>query len=161
MEPITTAAAIIAGAKTAKELLDSFKDVCASVKGAAEGGQDLADAGAMIGSIFTAEDKVNELHTRATQQGNTQEVIQLLAAKAHIREEKRKLRSVLAWCCPNGMYQDWQKLEEANAPTVEEKRKVRKQIQRDDDVKNAIIAFTIICALLAAGSVGLIVTGVV
>lgn len=161
MEPITTAAAIIAGAKTAKELLDSFKDVCASVKGAAEGGQDLADAGAMIGSIFTAEDRVTELHKQATAKGNKQEVIALVQAKAHIREEKRKLRTVLAWSCPAGMYQDWQALEEANAPTVEEKRKVRKKIQRDDDVKSVIIGFTIAAAITVVICAGLVLGGVI
>lgn len=161
MEPISTAAAIIAGAKTAKELLDTFKSVCASVKGAAEGGKDLADAGQLIGSIFTAEDRVNELHAKAKKEGNKPEVMQLVTARAYIREEKRKLRTVLAWSCPTGMYQDWVALEEANQPTVEEKREVRKKIQRDDDVKNAVIAFTIVCALLAIGSVSVVVLGVV
>ena len=161
MEPITTAAAIIAGAKTAKELLDSFKDVCASVKGAAEGGKDLADAGQMIGSIFTAEDRVNELHAQAKKSGNKQEIMALVTTQAYIREEKRKLRTVLAWSCPSGMYQDWVALEEANQPTIEEKRKVRKQMQKDDDVKNAVIAFTFICAIAAIVCAGLVFSGAV
>ena len=154
-------AAIIAGARTAKELLDTFKEVCSSVKNAAEGGKDLADAGQMLGSIFTAEERVNELHAKAKKEGNKTEVMALVTTKAYIREEKRKLRTVLAWSCPTGMYQDWVALEEANQPTVEEKRKIRKQIQKDDDVKQIIIGFTIAAALVVIGCVVAVVTGIV
>ena len=165
MEPVSTAAAIIAGAKTAKELLDTFKSVCASVKGAAEGGKDLADAGQLIGSIFTAEDRVNELHQQATKKGDKQEIMQLVTTRAYIREEKRKLRTVLAWSCPTGMYQDWVALEKASKD-AEHNAKVNKRIaSRKKEplegftVKQMITGFTIAMAVVAIICVAAVVFG--
>ena len=52
-------------------------------------------------------------------------------------------------------------IDEAEASARANRNARIKQAQKDDDVKNAVIAFTIVCALLAAVSVGLVITGTV
>lgn len=156
-EPILTTAALIAGAKTASDLLDSFSKVCKSVKSAAEAGQDLKDAGTLIGSIFTAEDRANELEHQAKSKGNLQEAMNLVAARGQIKQIKRTVRSTLAWECPTGMFQDWVAIEKLRGefqedldnqlPTKEEKTANRKKIRHDEWIMSAVWAFIFILVI--------------
>lgn len=148
VDPVTVTAGLIAGAKTAKELMDAFSSVCSSLKGAAEGGKQLAEAGSIIGSIFDAEDRVEELTKQAKSKGNLREAQNLVSARAFIREEKRKTRTVLAWACPTGMYQDWVAIEklrgefqedlENELPSTQENMARAKKARKDDTIMDMI-----------------------
>lgn len=151
-DPLTIAA-VIAGVKTAKELFDNFSELCSSVKGAAESGKELVGATGVITSIFSAEDKVEELKERAKDRGDLAEMQELVRVRAFIRDEKKKTEFVLSWACPTGMYQDWCEIKEANRDmkeraTTKEKTLARKQIQKDDDIQSAIIA-TVVAGVIA------------
>lgn len=136
-EPILTTAALIAGAKTASELLDSFSKVCSSVKKAAESGRELKDAGTIIGSLFAAEDRCDELEKQAKSKGNLQEAISLVAARGQIREDKRFVRSFLSWACPTGMYQDWVAIEKLRGEFQEDLDNELPTKERMTNLKNA------------------------
>ena len=51
--------------------------------------------------------------------------------------------------------------DDAHAATIDSRKKIRKKQQKDDDVKNAIIAFTVLSALALTVCVGAVVFGIV
>lgn len=163
-EPILTTAALIAGAKTASELLDSFSKVCSSVKQAAQSGRELKDAGTIIGSLFAAEDRCDELEKQAKSKGNLQEAISLVAARGQIREDKRFIRSFLSWACPTGMYQDWIAIEKLRGefqedldnelPTTKENMAKAKKARSDDSLMDMIKVMIALIAVIIGVIIG-------
>lgn len=163
-EPILTTAALIAGAKTATDLLDSFSKVCSSVKQAAQSGKELKDAGKIIGAIFAAEDRCNELEQQAKSKGNLQEAVDLIAARGQIREDKRFIRSFLSWSCPTGMYQDWVAIEKLRGefqedldnelPTTKENMAKAKKVRNDDNLMDMIKVMIALITVIIGVMVG-------
>lgn len=87
---------------------------------------------------------------------------------AHIdlKRKQKELDEFIAYSCEGWVIREWnehkKRLEDdAYEATIDSRKKIRKKQQKDDDVKNAIIAFTIICGLLAIGSLGVVMFGIV
>ena len=87
---------------------------------------------------------------------------------AHIdlKRKQKELDEFITYSCEGWVVAEWnahkRRLEDdAHAATIDSRKKIRKKQQKDDDVKNVIIAFTIVCGLLAAGCLGLVITGTI
>ena len=87
---------------------------------------------------------------------------------AHIdlKRKQKELDEFITYSCEGWVVAEWnahkRRLEDdAHAATIDSRKKIRKKQQKDDDVKNVIIAFTVLAGLIAIGCVGAVVFGIV
>jgi hypothetical protein len=118
--------------------------------------------------FLEAKTKIDVQAEQDKKKGHTS--TQAFLAAVDLKRKQIELDEYIVLTCEGWVIKMWnehkvalreQALEEAEADARAKRSKRIKQAQKDDDVKNVIIAFTIVCALLAAGSVGLVLTGVV
>ena len=114
--------------------------------------------------FLTAKAQVEVAATQDKAKGDTS--TEAFIAAIQLRRKEKELDEFFTYECEGWVAAEWQKHKKAIRDDVAEANRpaqkiMRKKVQRDDDVKTAIIGITVAAAIAVTSAVALVLTGAV